>query len=147
VLRADVTLLGDLTLGPRTRVRFHLGTRDIGARVVGRLTVGTLQPVRIALDAPVVARAGDRFVLRSVSPVSTIGGGVVTDPLPLGLRVRAWPNGGLSASQRLSLLVTERGTAGLAVDNLPVRLGVARNSIESTLDNDRQAVIIIGDTV
>ena len=32
-LRAEVSLAPDVNLGPRTRVRFHLGTSEVGARV------------------------------------------------------------------------------------------------------------------
>src|SRR5690606_8577984 len=35
---------------------------------------------QLRLEAPVVARAGDRFVLRSYSPVTTIAGGIVAEP-------------------------------------------------------------------
>jgi selenocysteine-specific elongation factor len=85
VVRADATLLpGAPTLRPRTKVRFHLATSDVGARVVAvgsPVGAGESRPVRIVLDEPVMARAGDRFVLRSASPLATIGGGVITDPL------------------------------------------------------------------
>ncbi|HEX2777931.1 MAG TPA: selenocysteine-specific translation elongation factor, partial [Gemmatimonadaceae bacterium] len=50
VLRADVALLEDAApLGPRTRVRLHLGTQDVGARVVaagGPLGPGELRGAR-----------------------------------------------------------------------------------------------------
>ncbi|NIR43173.1 MAG: selenocysteine-specific translation elongation factor [Gemmatimonadetes bacterium] len=66
------------------RVRFHLGTAEVLARVVLPQGV-TLRPgeggiAQLRLEGPVVARAGDRFVLRFYSPVTTIGGGVVIDP-------------------------------------------------------------------
>ena len=49
VVRADVTLLGDTvaTLSPRAAVRFHLGTTEVGARVVtpgGPLAAGETKP-------------------------------------------------------------------------------------------------------
>ena len=47
---------------------------------------------RLSLEKPLVARAEDRFVLRSYSPVTTIGGGRVLDPFPPGRR-SAWPEG------------------------------------------------------
>ncbi|MFM8567948.1 MAG: selenocysteine-specific translation elongation factor, partial [Gemmatimonadota bacterium] len=68
VLRADVTLVQDAEpIGPRHRLRFHVGTADVGARCValgGPVAGGEPRAVRIVLDAPVVLRAGDRFVLR-----------------------------------------------------------------------------------
>ncbi len=87
VLRADVTLLGDVprSVRPREWVRLHLGTSEVGARIVvpgGMLAPGETRGARVVLNAPLVARAGDRFVLRLASPPSTIGGGVVADPAP-----------------------------------------------------------------
>src|SRR6185503_8957763 len=70
--------------GPRTRVRLHLGTAEVLARVHPRSAIvpGGRGLARLALEAPVAARGGDRLVIRSYSPVTTIGGGVVLDPLP-----------------------------------------------------------------
>ncbi len=126
VLRADVALLADapVELGPRTAVRLHLGTADVGARLVGRggaLAPGEARPVRVVLDAPVVARAGDRFVLRLPSPLATIGGGTVTDPHATR-RSRPFPALGLDPAARLSLLLDEAGARGLPKASLLVRV-------------------------
>src|SRR6266446_6842051 len=66
----------------RTRVRVHLGTAEVLARAVQTPAIapGERGVARLVLETPVVARGGDRFVLRSFSPVTTIGGGVVLDP-------------------------------------------------------------------
>lgn len=127
IVRADLTLLPEAPeLRPRTRVRFHLATSDVGARVVAAGTPvapGTSRAVRIVLDEPVVARAGDHFVLRSASPLATIGGGMITDP-NAPRRARPMPTLGLDASKRLSLFVEEAGLHGVREGTLPVRLGV-----------------------
>ena len=128
ILRADVTLLRDAPeLRPRTRVRFHVATSDVGARVVAAGTPvapGTSRAVRIVLDEPVMARAGDRFVLRSASPLATIGGGVVTDPAA-SRRARPMAVLDLSPAQRLEVFAEEAGLHGVAEASLPIRLGVA----------------------
>ena len=49
---------------------------------------GTSARVELRLSAPVAAVPGDRFVVRRLSPVQTIGGGVVLDPLPPAVRGR-----------------------------------------------------------
>ena len=125
VLRADVTLLPDApALRPRTKVRFHLATSDVGARIVAAgapLEAGQSRPVKIILDTPVVARADDRFVLRSASPLATIGGGVVTDPLAPR---RGKPFAKLELSDRISVMTAEAGLHGVSANVLPVRLRV-----------------------
>jgi selenocysteine-specific elongation factor len=148
-LRADVSLLDDgaLLLGPRARVRHHPGTTEIGARVVaaGRpLAPGELRPARIALDAPMVARAGDRFVLRSGSPVATIGGGIVTDPTPPHRRARPWPSVSDDAEHRLAWLLDEAGHDGLTLSDLPVRLGVSPSRVAESLALLAHAVARLG---
>ena len=115
-------------LGPRSQLRFHLGTADVGARVVaasGALRPGSTGPARIVLDEPVVARAGDRFVLRAETPVVTIGGGVVDDPMPQGRRARPWQHAAASAAERLERHLADAGPRGVAIASLPVRLGAA----------------------
>ncbi len=144
VIRADVRLVDGAELGPRTRVRFHLGTRDVSARVVARSGNGD-KAARIVLDEPIVARGGDRFVLRTASPVSTVGGGVITDPSPVGRRVRVWQGSGYSVGERLELLITDAGESGLERTRLPVRLGITKDRIESTLDNTSQQYVVIND--
>jgi selenocysteine-specific elongation factor len=128
VLRADVAMLdGAAPLGVRSRVRFHLGTTEVGARVVaasGRVEPGAIVPVRIALDEPVIARAGDRFVLRAASPPVTIGGGVVTDPFPPARRAKPWHEASASPATRLSWVVAESGGDGFAPREVSVRIGV-----------------------
>jgi selenocysteine-specific elongation factor len=47
-----------------------------------KLEPGEKGYVQITLEDPVVARRGDRFIIRRFSPVVTIGGGVVIDPYP-----------------------------------------------------------------
>jgi selenocysteine-specific elongation factor len=73
-------------LKTRDRVRFHVGTQEVMARVllVGRadLDQGGRAYGRFRLEAPVVALPGDRFVIRSYSPVITIGGGTLLDIAP-----------------------------------------------------------------
>jgi len=95
LLRAEVSLLDDAhhAIGPREWIRLHLGTADVGARLVasgGAVQPGERRAVRIVLQEPVLARAGDRFVVRLASPPATIGGGVVVDPLPPRRRASVW---------------------------------------------------------
>jgi selenocysteine-specific elongation factor len=138
VLRADVALLDDAPqpLGPRTAVRLHLGTAEVGARVVAqgsRLEPGQLRPVRLVLDAPVVARAGDRFVLRAPSPAVTIGGGVITDA-QAARRSKPFDRAGMPLDERLSELLDEAGPRGLPAAALGVRLAAASGDLAPAIE-------------
>ena len=74
-ITARIQLLGEIGLKHRQRVRIHLGT----AEVLGRVAQHDGGWVQVRLESPLVARAGDRFVIRSYSPVRTIGGGQVAE--------------------------------------------------------------------
>jgi len=58
------------------RVMVHHGTRALPARLAA-LGAGLWQ---VRLEAPLLAAAGDRLVMRSVAPPDTLGGGTVLDP-------------------------------------------------------------------
>jgi selenocysteine-specific elongation factor len=73
VLDCDLTLR-DATHGMRAHV--HHGTRETPARLAD-LGAGLWQA---RLEQPLLARAGDRVVVRSIAPPDTLGGGVVLDP-------------------------------------------------------------------
>jgi selenocysteine-specific elongation factor len=67
---------------PRQRVRVHLGTAEVLGRigmVAGEIVPGSVALAQLRLEEPVLARAGDRFVVRSYSPVHTIAGGIVLE--------------------------------------------------------------------
>ncbi|HXR24217.1 MAG TPA: selenocysteine-specific translation elongation factor, partial [Candidatus Binataceae bacterium] len=73
------------------RVRFYLGTAETIGRVIVMEEPGEIPPkrralVQIVLNDPMVALAGDRFVIRDETNIRTLGGGVVLNPL--GRRVR-----------------------------------------------------------
>ena len=76
----------------RDRVRFHVGTQEVMARVLPvdrpELAPGGSCHARFRLEAPVVALPGDRFVVRSYSPIVTIGGGTVLDIAPPALQAQ-----------------------------------------------------------
>ena len=75
-------------LETRTRIRFHLGSSEAIGRIflIGaeRLAPGQKALGQVRLESPVVAAFRDRFVLRTYSPMRTIGGGSVLDPAAQG---------------------------------------------------------------
>jgi len=138
-------------LASRTRVRVHLGTAEILARVVQTRTIGPGEtgPARLVLETPLVARGGDRFVLRSFSPVTTIGGGVVLDPFPpqrTRLRRRRIATDQTPA-QRLDALAAEAALAGVGTDTLAVRLGVRPRRVTTVIAGAGEGLLVLGETV
>jgi selenocysteine-specific elongation factor len=90
----------DRPLKPGISVHLHLGAARVGARIMP-LTDATLDgnadlPARFALDYPIAAWRGDRFILRDASATRTVGGGMVLDPCP--------PNRGRRRPERLAAL-------------------------------------------
>ncbi len=137
-MRVDVALLDRASrpIRPREHVRLHVGTSDVGARIVavgGPVSPGESRAARAILDEPVVVRAGDRFVLRAASPPVTIGGGIVRDPAPPHRRVRPWPFGLSAPADRLRAMLVEGGLSGVATATLPFRLGAAMGSLGDLL--------------
>jgi selenocysteine-specific elongation factor len=87
-LDVEVRLLhGARPLRQGTRVQVHHGTRETPARVTPLAAGDLIEPgepafAQLRLERPLLAVAGDRFVVRSIAPPDTIGGGRVLDPRP-----------------------------------------------------------------
>ena len=146
LLRAEVSLLADANhpLRPREWVRLHLGTADVGARIVvsgGALEPGERRPARVILQEPVLARAGDRFVLRLASPPSTLGGGIVVDPLPPRRRAPLW-NRLDRDDETLGRVLLEAGAAGVTRSVLAVRTGLSGDRLQAMLRRPELAVAV-----
>jgi selenocysteine-specific elongation factor len=141
---ARLTLLEDAPRPLRFRDPVHvcLGT----SRVVGLVALldrDKLQPgesvlAQVHLERPLVAHRLDRFIIRSYSPVTTIGGGMVVDPQPLKhKRFRAEV---LQALQELesgekSFLLQKLASAGCArVKELALASGLSQERIRDHLE-------------
>jgi selenocysteine-specific elongation factor len=144
------------------RVRFHQGTSEVMARVSlargASAAPGAREPARIRLEAPVVVTRGDRFVLRSYSPMVTIGGGLVLDPLPRRAGVRsaaslarlaaldpsqdeANPQGSLV--QALRAMVAGEGAGGAPLARLMMRLGVTATVLDAVAEREAASGAIV----
>lgn len=129
----------------RTRVRFHAGTSELPGRVV-ILSAPELQPgeagfVQIVFETPAVLLPHDRYVLRSYSPVFTIGGGEVLDILPpkykrtsdgLQQRLAILKKGNIS--EMLQLFCREAGPAGLEFSQMQRRCGLNAQELQAIID-------------
>lgn len=139
-LDVDVSLLPESphALQARNRVWLHLGTAAVLARAHPRrqLEPGQRGLVRLVCESPIVARGGDRFVLRSYSPVLTIGGGSVLDPTPPRRRVE-WPEDLRSADAgRRARALLLRHAEGLTSGQLALALGTPAGSIGDLFATD-----------
>ena len=88
MIDAQFTLLKSWSreIDNRTRVRVHVGTSEVIARIYlldkERYAPGEKGFVQFHFEKPVVADMGDRYVVRSYSPLYTMGGGVILDVHP-----------------------------------------------------------------
>ena len=136
-------------LAARTRIRVHLGTAEVLGRVaqVRSIAPGESGVARLLLEHSIVARGRDRFVIRSFSPVTTIGGGVVLDPFP-PQRPRVSERGltaGQPPGELLARLVEEAGLAGVRIADLPVRLGILPAEVPGTIAAAGKGVLAVDD--
>ena len=131
---------------PRTRVRLHIGTSETGARLSRLRASGNgVLHTRLVLDEPVVARGRDRFVIRLPSPARTVGGGEVIDPYPPRRKPPPGLDGNESANldERLQSMLSSAGSAGLSIDNLPIRTGYSVAEVSKSLE--RVGATLVGD--
>ncbi|MBB6051709.1 selenocysteine-specific translation elongation factor [Armatimonas rosea] len=89
LLDARLSVLPSATkpLRHRERVRLHLGTGEILARLVLLEGVELLPgsddiPVQLLCESPAAPARGERFVVRTYSPARAVGGGTIVDPTP-----------------------------------------------------------------
>ncbi|MBZ5553949.1 MAG: selenocysteine-specific translation elongation factor [Acidobacteriia bacterium] len=131
-------------LKSRNRVHFHIGTAEMVA-TLHLLDRQVLEPgdtgiVQVVLSSPTIAQPMDRFVVRRLSPVVTIGGGMVLDPIP-PRRVRADPQvlRFLEAIRARELenivhhVMEESGTVGVTVKELTLRTGLSPEVLRTQL--------------
>ena len=120
----------------RSRVRVHLGSAEVLARVRvlnnrGEIAPGESGFAQLRLESPVVAVHEDRFIVRSYSPAETIGGGTVLDPLAIKHRGREMAKTHLrlellssgSRPDKLAEFVTATDLSGLKLLEIGARTG------------------------
>ena len=95
-LIARVTIIEDTRwkLKNHQRVHLHIGTAEMVARAVMQdpLEAGHSGNVLFLLEKPAAALMNERFIIRSFSPMETIGGCVVLDsnPIPIRKELKLW---------------------------------------------------------
>ncbi len=84
--RLEILRSAERDVKHRERVRLHVGTDEVISRLVllegAKIQPGSSAMVQFVMESPTVALPGDRFVIRSFSPLMTIGGGSILDATP-----------------------------------------------------------------
>ena len=126
----------------RSRVHFHAGTTETVAEILlygqSELPPGQSALAQLRLQEEVLVLPGDRFIVRQFSPVTTIGGGTVLDPLARRPMLRDTARAAfletLSRGERDEILIamveracagpgTGRNSAGLGMQEMVARTG------------------------
>ena len=128
------------------RIRIHLGTQEVMARVA--LTNGkTLQPgddcpALLRLEQPMVAARGDKFIIRSFSPIITIGGGEVMEVLIEEkwkiVKEKLQNLYESPKSDQLIHLVQEEGTNPITPEKLQYRIGISKEQINAIVEEKEE---------
>lgn len=154
VITASLELLPDAPpLKDQTRIRFHhfaaelLGSIRIVDGSGAEIPRGGKAYVQVRLESPVIAVAGDRFVIRRYSPSVTIGGGQILDAhLPKFTRntrreiFTQLENAGLA--ERLSIVTRLAGLRGTSLDDLQTQTGVRKSVLRQELRHATPADLV-----
>jgi len=135
----------------RKRVRVHLGTAEVIGRVSlldrDEMAAGEEAGVQLLLETPVAVWPDDYFVIRSYSPVTTIGGGRVLGNVPPRKRKRLTESDRAynqqlfrtllegTVEERALAVLAESGARGLTFDDLAIRLGLFGKHLKKALND------------
>ncbi len=76
----------DRIIENRTRLKLYIGTKEVLCRIIlldkDEISPGEEAYAQLRLEEEVVAKRGDKFILRFYSPMYTIGGGEILEPNP-----------------------------------------------------------------
>ena len=101
-------------------VKFHTGTSEVVAALYllqGNIAAaGQKCLVQVRLSEPIVAGPGDRFILRTLSPVQTVGGGIVVEAIREKLR-RNQPEAIKDAQARAKAVLSRKDVVEYAIKN------------------------------
>lgn len=112
----------------RTQIHFHHGTRETLARIYfldrDKLEPGETAMTQVRFEEPMVGMYGDRCVLRSFSPLRTVAGGKLVNPLARKVKRHSETVGrlgelaGAQGDQRILLQLELAGLSGLTFGQL-----------------------------
>ena len=125
------------------RVHFHAGTAETIAEVFfhgeKELPPGRSAFANLKLQEEVLVLPGDRFIVRQFSPVVTIGGGVVLDPLARRPMLRDTGRAAFlemlqrGSKEEILAAMTERALLGLTFEEIVARAGWTEKEIREAV--------------
>lgn len=138
----------------RTRVRLHTGTSEILGILIlldrDELLPGDTTVAQLRIETPVSLVRDDRFVIRSYSPIRTIGGGYILNPIPdKHKRFNQTIVDGLnkiaddSPEHIITYHVAQYGTRGVSFSDLKLMTNQPDKSIEKIVQNLLSQKILI----
>jgi selenocysteine-specific elongation factor len=128
----------------RSQIHLHIGTSETVARIIlydsDTIKKGEKAFCQLRLQYPVIAMSCDRFVIRRLSPVETIGGGIALDPHPFKRRkkdgiedLKIYAQGTLK--DMLSTKINKMGTKGMTVKQIEGWIDEQKDEIKKCLDS------------
>jgi selenocysteine-specific elongation factor len=126
----------------RSRVHFHSNTMETVAEIAlhgtKQVAPGSAATARLKIPEGALLLPGDRFIIRQLSPVVTIGGGVVLDSAAIqrmpGLESFLQILADGNPESILRTRVARRGHAGISMSQLIAETGWNPDFIESRFD-------------
>ncbi|MBW1615925.1 MAG: selenocysteine-specific translation elongation factor [Deltaproteobacteria bacterium] len=126
------------------KVRFHTGTIETMANLVlldkEKLDPGDSCLAQIRFYTPIATIKQDSFVIRSYSPVKTIGGGIILNPIAKKLKLEAKDKISAlkeafekDAADILLFHLKEAGHVGLAMSDMIIMTNISEKKLDSVL--------------
>lgn len=146
--RCEMLSASPRPLKDRQRIRVHIGTAEVLARVLvldkdGEIAPGQTGFAQLRLETPIASYIGERFIIRTYSPQRTIGGGTIILPHTEKHRrrdiedavafVSALADVGNDPPELVATLVKQKRKQGLSIKDL-------RAQTAWTLSNTEMAV-------
>ena len=126
------------------RIRIHIGTQEGMARLA-LINNKEIEPGKeccalVRFETPMIASIGDKFIIRSYSPVITIGGGVVLDNHIVDrwkiVKQKILKLYEVKDSHKFIQFIEQQDINPITIDKLKIRLGLSENRINKLVEKE-----------
>lgn len=138
----------------RSKIRFHTGTAELHGNLIlldkDQVEPGETAIIQIRLDSPVTCVKDDHFVIRSETPVRTVGGGVILNPIPKKhKRLKDEISEGLTSitagdmEAGINFQIEQTGYNGISFDDLKLMTNLSEKKLDSIMAkllSDKKAI-------